>query len=51
MDNLPDWLKIASLLIGIPVYGYILIRIATSGIVRSYYEIKLEFQRKGMEKV
>jgi hypothetical protein len=49
MDNLPDWLKIAGLLIGIPVYGYILIRITVSGIVRSYYEIKLEFQRKEKE--
>ena len=51
MDNLPDWLKTAGVLIGVPVYGYIIIRIVTSAIVRSYYEIKYEFQRKGKEAV
>ena len=49
MESLPDWLKIAGLIIGVPIYGYIIIRITTSAIVRSYYEIKLEFQRKGKE--
>jgi hypothetical protein len=51
MDNLPDWVKTAGLLLGLPLYGYILIRITVSGIVRSYYEIKYEFQRKGKETV
>ena len=44
MGNLPDWLKTAGLLIGVPVYLYILLRWMTSAIVRSYFEIKQEFQ-------
>ena len=44
MYNLPDWLKIAGVVIGIPVYLYILLRWMTSAIVRSYFEIKQEFQ-------
>jgi len=31
---------------GVPMYMYLLVRILTSAIVRSYFEIKQEFSKK-----
>jgi hypothetical protein len=45
MEHLPNWVQAASYLIGIPVYGYFLFRWLTSAVVRTYFEIKREFQQ------
>jgi hypothetical protein len=44
VDNIPDWIKIAGLIVGLPIYLYALVRWITSGAARSYFEVKQEFQ-------
>jgi len=44
MVNLPDWIKMVLVFIGGPLYGYFLLRWMVSAVVRSYFEIKREFQ-------
>jgi len=38
-----ETLKVVALLIGGPIYLYFLVRWMTSAIVRSYFEVKIEF--------
>jgi hypothetical protein len=40
-----DYLTAAIVLIGVPVYFYFIVRILTSGIIRSYFEVKKEFNK------
>ena len=45
MEQLPDMAKMLGVIIGLPVYLYLLVRILTSAIVRSYYETKQTFNK------
>jgi hypothetical protein len=40
-----EWVKIAALLIGLPVYLYVIVRILSSAVARSIYEVKQEFEK------
>lgn len=46
MDQIPDWVKIAGLIIGVPLYLFLIARWVTLGIARSVYEIKREFKEE-----
>lgn len=41
-----DYVLIVGAIIGVPVYLYVIVRILTSGIFRSYYEVKNEHLNK-----
>lgn len=48
--ELNDTMKVAAWLIGGPVYLYFIVRWMTSAIVRSYFEIKIEFYELEIKK-
>jgi hypothetical protein len=46
MDQIPEWIKIPALIIGIPAYLFLIARWVTQAIVRSYFEVKTEFDKE-----
>jgi hypothetical protein len=45
-DNLPDVAKLIVLLMGVPVYGYFIVRWWSSAILRSYFEVRQQILGK-----
>jgi len=44
MDQIPDWIKMAGLIIGVPLYLFLIARWISLAVFRSFFEIKREFK-------
>jgi hypothetical protein len=44
MEQIPEWVKTAGLIIGVPLYLFLIARWVSMAIFRSYFETKQEFK-------